>query len=56
MVRLGTGDGTFPAKLDYATGANGGVLTLGDLNGDGRLDLVLSSSPSAVNVLLDLCP
>ena len=52
-VLLGNGDGTFAAKTDYACGANPWGVTLGDLNGDGRLDIVTSnSSADTVSVLL----
>jgi len=40
-VRLGTGNGTFGAATSYVTESNRSFsVTLGDLNGDGILDLV----------------
>ena len=51
-VLLGNGDGTFATKLDYLGG--GGSLALGDLNGDGRLDIV-TTSDNSVGVLLGSC-
>lgn len=40
-IRLGTGDGSFGAAVSYRTeGISSEALTLGDLNGDGILDLV----------------
>jgi len=42
-IRLGSGSGTFGAAISYATeGTSSSALTLGDLNGDGILDLVTS--------------
>ena len=35
-VLAGTGDGSFQAKLDYATGSLPYAIAIGDLNGDGR--------------------
>ena len=41
-VLLGRGDGTFATRVDY--GRTGYSATLGDLNGDGALDLVTTTS------------
>jgi hypothetical protein len=41
-VRLGNGDGTFQARIDSAAGNSPRHLAVGDLNGDGKLDLVFS--------------
>ena len=49
-VYLGNGDGTFQAKQDYAVGGSPTFVTVGDLNGDGKLDLVVAGG--AVSVLL----
>ena len=52
-VLLGTGNGTFAAKVDYATGSSPEAVVLGDLNGDGKPDLVTANwSSSNVSVLL----
>jgi PKD repeat protein len=43
-VLLGTGAGTFGAKIDFVTGGAPGSVALGDVNSDGRLDLVTANS------------
>ncbi len=45
---------SFAAKEDFATGSNPSSVTVGDLNGDGKLDLVVANSGSDnVSVLLN---
>jgi hypothetical protein len=52
-VLLGNGDGSFGARTDYGTGSQPRSVALGDLNGDGRLDLVVANQGSnTVSVLL----
>jgi len=52
-VLLGNGDGTFQNHVDYATGKFTLGVTTGDLNGDGNLDLAVSSlDDNTVSVLL----
>ncbi len=52
-VLLGTGEGTFAAKVDYTTGNGPSSVALRDLNGDGKLDLVVASgAANTVSVLL----
>src|SRR5262249_6017318 len=41
-VLLGKGDGTFQPNIDYTIGANATSVAVGDLNGDGFPDLVVS--------------
>jgi hypothetical protein len=52
-ILIGHGDGTFAAKVDYATGPNPQALAIGDLNNDGKRDLaVANNNGSSVSVLL----
>jgi hypothetical protein len=57
-VLLGNGDGSFQQPRTFATGATGRATAVGDINGDGRPDLVVvggnSGSPTytSISVLL----
>ena len=54
-VLRNNGNGTFAAKVDYATGAYPSSVTTADFNGDGRPDLAVAnniSSDNTVSVLL----
>jgi len=54
-ILLGNGDGTFQHFADYTTGCGGGndcTAAVGDLNGDGKLDLAVRLAPAAVSVFL----
>ena len=52
-VLLGNGDGSFAEHADFAVGSGPSSMALGDLNGDGRLDVVTGNAMSdSVSVLL----
>jgi FG-GAP-like repeat/FG-GAP repeat len=54
-VLLGKGDGTVASQVEYAAGCMPSAVALGDVNADGKLDIVMASSPScsaAVSVFL----
>jgi len=56
-VLIGNGDGTYKAAVTYDTGAGQATsIATGDVNGDGKLDLIVTSSLTAsngtINVLL----
>lgn len=44
MVRMGNGNGTFGSRVDYQTGGLLNVGTLGDINGDGLLDIAATGN------------
>ena len=52
-VLLGNGNGTFATTVNYSTGGtNPSSVTLGDFNGDGKLDLAVANGSNTVGVLL----
>src|SRR5262249_31350961 len=52
-VLLGRGDGTFQPPVTYVSGTSANSIAVGDVNGDGRLDLVTTDfTGSAVDLLL----
>ncbi|HEV2177454.1 MAG TPA: choice-of-anchor D domain-containing protein [Terriglobia bacterium] len=51
-IFLGAGDGTFGAPREFKTGDGAWEIATGDLNGDGKLDLIITSSDFTVSVLL----
>ena len=55
-ILLGNGDGTFQAATTYPSSANGSTsIVVGDLNGDGNLDLVLVDLSFCVEDQWDNC-
>jgi hypothetical protein len=54
LVQLGNGDGTFQSPVKYSIG-NSGLLAVGDVNGDGKPDIIAVAEPfirSASNQVL----
>ncbi|WP_434722670.1 FG-GAP-like repeat-containing protein [Mesorhizobium sp. RIZ17] len=52
FVQLGNGDGTFGAPTSYATGTSPWSIAVGDLNGDGKVDLAVANADSnSVSIL-----
>jgi len=48
----GNGDGTFQAQVSYSVPGCAGRLTSGDFNGDGKLDVAISSCANGVQIFL----
>jgi hypothetical protein len=50
-VLLNSGHGSFRAKRDYRTGRRPSSVAIGDLNGDGRMDLATANEAEGVNTV-----
>jgi uncharacterized repeat protein (TIGR01451 family) len=56
-IMPGTGTGTFGTATDYPAGLTPSALAVGDLNGDGRTDVVVANfNSNNVSVLLNTAP
>jgi hypothetical protein len=53
-VYFGNGDNTFQAGVPYATGTGPNSVVVGDVNGDGILDLVTANRSGSVSVLMGI--
>ncbi len=51
-VLLGNGNGTFQSPVAYATGSSAFSVQTGDVNSDGKLDLVVVNSPTTAEIFL----
>jgi len=52
-VLIGNGDGTFQPAVNYAAGANPTAIAVGDLDGDGKADLIVANSSSGnISILI----
>ena len=53
VILLGKGDGTFETAVNYGVGETPTLVRIADLNGDGKLDLVIPvQGVNATDILL----
>ena len=55
LVMRGDGAGNFGPPVAYAVGTDPGSLTLGDVDDDGRFDILLAQENAGLAVLLNRC-
>ena len=55
-VFIGNGDGTFTPPIEYGRGNDGDVIVTADLNGDGKLDVVIGNALGTVSVFMNTSP
>jgi hypothetical protein len=48
-ILRGNGDGTFQSRTDFSAGTGVGKIAAADFNNDGKLDLIITNTPSASN-------
>ena len=53
-ILLGNGNGTFQAAKDYSAGLNPTALAVGDVNADGKLDLVVATQAADLSYVLSV--
>ena len=51
-ILLGDGDGTFQPPINFPTGTSANLLAVADLNGDGKLDLIVANGFSTIGVMM----
>ncbi len=52
-VLINTGSGKFAPKIDYNAGPGPKRISIGDMNGDGKLDLAIANDQNTISVLIN---